>query len=457
MHRTIGIVSIAACCLGSMTVGANAECVQQWSPVGQGFSGVVRALAVFDDGGGPALYAGGTFNGNVNLMKWDGKSWTGIATPESFLIFTMTVHDDGTGPALYFGDLSVWKFDGKTFTELPGLAGTRRALASHDDGTGPALYAGVGMSGNGAYVQRWSPEKSAWTPVGSGNWTTSGCLGPPLALWQSGVYALHVFDHDGNGPEPKSLLASGYFITAAGSSAGPHVARWDGTNWVSIGAWGSNRGTAFVTDGANSAADGSETLYAARLFVGCDGGSAFQVNRFDPSSTTWPMIGGQGGSLGPRVFALEMFDDDGAGPRSSRLYAGGYYLNSGGFGPPAHNCIANLTGSIWSVPAGGIGGANGDLVHALTVFDDGSGPALFAAGGFPIAGGAPANGIAKLSLLPCCAADIDASQNGAVDVDDLLVVINQWGASGGTADITVDGDVDVDDLIAVINAWGPCR
>lgn len=49
-----------------------------------------------------------------------------------------------------------------------------------------------------------------------------------------------------------------------------------------------------------------------------------------------------------------------------------------------------------------------------------------------------------------------AGYNDVVDVDDLLVVINNWGQGGGNiADVTRDGIVNVDDLLAIINAWGP--
>jgi hypothetical protein len=58
-----------------------------------------------------------------------------------------------------------------------------------------------------------------------------------------------------------------------------------------------------------------------------------------------------------------------------------------------------------------------------------------------------------------CPGDISpVSGNGQVDVDDLLVVINNWGAVGSNpADITGNGIVDVDDLLAIINAWGACE
>jgi len=63
-----------------------------------------------------------------------------------------------------------------------------------------------------------------------------------------------------------------------------------------------------------------------------------------------------------------------------------------------------------------------------------------------------------------CAADIapQPNGNGVVNVDDLLMVINNWGpcAPGScAADIAPaggNGVVNVDDLLAVINAWGPC-
>jgi hypothetical protein len=43
-----------------------------------------------------------------------------------------------------------------------------------------------------------------------------------------------------------------------------------------------------------------------------------------------------------------------------------------------------------------------------------------------------------------------------VDIDDLFVVLNNWGVSGGIADITDDGTVDIDDLFVVLNNWGNC-
>jgi hypothetical protein len=51
----------------------------------------------------------------------------------------------------------------------------------------------------------------------------------------------------------------------------------------------------------------------------------------------------------------------------------------------------------------------------------------------------------------------DANGSNSVDVDDLLLVINNWGQTGlNPADLTGNSVVDMDDLLAVINGWGNC-
>ncbi len=69
-------------------------------------------------------------------------------------------------------------------------------------------------------------------------------------------------------------------------------------------------------------------------------------------------------------------------------------------------------------------------------------------------------GIYRANPVVCLA---DVNESGAVDVNDLLTVINHWGGCAGTCPPSCAGDVnstcavDVDDLLAVINAWGPCE
>lgn len=63
-----------------------------------------------------------------------------------------------------------------------------------------------------------------------------------------------------------------------------------------------------------------------------------------------------------------------------------------------------------------------------------------------------------VEVVPPCPADIN--NDGFVNVTDLLLVINNWGACAPpgtcTGDINNDGQVNVTDLLAVINNWGQC-
>src|SRR5258708_33671922 len=81
--------------------------------LGRSVKTAVAALTVFDDGTGPALYAGGKFTaaGGVvvnNIAKWDGTQWSALGSGmgDGFLspsVSALTVFDDGTGAALYAG------------------------------------------------------------------------------------------------------------------------------------------------------------------------------------------------------------------------------------------------------------------------------------------------------------------------------------------------------------------
>ena len=60
---------------------------------------------------------------------------------------------------------------------------------------------------------------------------------------------------------------------------------------------------------------------------------------------------------------------------------------------------------------------------------------------------------------PTCAGDLaPVGGNGAVDVNDMLAIINAWGPCAGCpTDLNGDGNVNVNDLLMVVNAWGPCN
>lgn len=50
----------------------------------------------------------------------------------------------------------------------------------------------------------------------------------------------------------------------------------------------------------------------------------------------------------------------------------------------------------------------------------------------------------------------DANGNHVVDIDDLVLVITNWNATGGPGDVNDDNIVNIDDLVLVITHWGAC-
>ncbi len=420
--------------VGALVLAPVASCQARWFPTFGGLrvNGDVRALQVFDDGQGAALYAGGDFTiaGGVeahHVAKWDGSRWTalgsGIAPTGSASVRSLAVFDDGSGPALYAGGdftgaggvsaSSIARWDGSSWSDLGnGLDGEVRALAVHDDGSGPALYAGGLFTASPGSVSvnriaRW--DGTSWTALGSG--------------MNGGVHALATHD-DGSG---LALYAAGVFTVAGGNGAS-RIARWDGSTWsgLGIGLAGSASALAVFDDGS-----GVE-LYVGGSFTAAGGVAASRIAKWDGSS--WAALAG---GVTDEVFALSVFDDG----EGQALHAGGRsFTQLGG----AQRQIARWDGSSWTLLGSGsfpltqivhalapfdgggqsalfVGGnftleddvtprhlarldgsslkplekgLNGD-VHALAVFDDGSGAALYAAGRFSAAGSSQALRIAR--------------------------------------------------------------
>ena len=370
---------------------------------GTGIGGVasgreVRALAAYDDGGGPALYAGGFFTeaGGVtvhNVALWDGAAWSALGGPAGTgtdgAVEELAVYDDGGGPALYAGGVMVTaggvvvngvaKWDGAGWSALPGpsgvgVSGTVLALAGYDPGTGSALYAGGGFGAAGGQaagnIARWD---GAWSALS----TAAGA-----GIEFGAVYALAVYD-DGGGSD---LYAGGEFVSA-GETTVNRVARWDGESWSALsgpagtGMSGAVRALAVFDDGNGPA------LYAGGLFTTAGGVTVNHIARWD--GTAWSALPGPDHpGTNTAVFALAVFDD-GTGPA---LYAGGNFATAGGVFAPG---IAKWDGSGWSALSGPAGNGTSGPVFELAVFADDAGPALYAGGDFPTAGGVTANSIAR--------------------------------------------------------------
>jgi trimeric autotransporter adhesin len=362
---------------------------QRWEPLpatlGQG---PILALAAFDDGRGPALYAGSSFDEDFGpesyASRWDGTRWSALGHWLNAFVSALAVFDDGLGggPALYAGGgfsvaggftaERVARWDGARWSPLasgvsdPFGRAQVISLVVHDDGRGPALFAGGEFDRAGGRparnVARWDGQ--GWTTLGAG-------LDAP-------VLALAVFD-DGLGGGP-DLYAGGLF-TASGAGLGrvpaARIARWDGTGWSALGSGlDSNVHALAVHDDGRGPA-----LHVGGRFTSAGGLPAQRIARWDGAS--WSAVGS---GFDDWVLALCSFDDGlGGGPA---LFAGGSFDHAGGV--PVVS-LARWDGTRWDSPGGGTDFS----VRALTVFDDGRGPALFAGGLFRSAGGVPANRIAR--------------------------------------------------------------
>ncbi|MCP4592222.1 MAG: hypothetical protein GY842_15930, partial [bacterium] len=356
---------------------------------------LVYALAVYDDGSGEALYAGGDFTtaGGVtsnHIAKWDGVEWLALSPSGSDIasdgfVATLAVWDDGTGEGLYAGGLFAtaggvtangiarWDEAGWSVLSGPGgtgiqhsnfFPGTAWTLAVYDDGTSEALYVGgqfEGAGGRGAAAGMAKWDGAEWSSVGSYG------TGPDFP-----VFALAVYD-DGT----SSALY-------AGGDLG-HITRWDGVGWSTQDGLTSSTSEyrarvlalAVYDDGS------SQALYVGGDFVAAPGVAVNFIARTD--GTEWSALASHSGSgFNHPVRALAEYDDG----SSQKLYAGGWFTGAGG---ATVNYVAEWDGSGWSALDGPSGTGMDDIVNALAVYDD----ALYAGGWFTTAGGVTVNSIAR--------------------------------------------------------------
>ena len=164
-----------------------------------------------------------------------------------------------------------------------------------------------------------------------------------------------------------TVYAGGLF-TEAGSVSAIGVARWNGSSWSALGE---------VNGFVNSLALNGSVLYAAGYFISLGDGIPCNIARWNGS--TWSNIGDTGSGT---VEVLLM--------NGSTLYAGGGFTAiETGVGVVPANAIATYNGTTWSPLGAGIG--NNGTVYAIAV----SGANVYAAGSFDLAGSANANNVAR--------------------------------------------------------------
>ncbi len=325
-----------------------------WSPLGTGTNIPITAMAVFDeDGAGPnppGLYAACDFfvAGGLpvnRIARWNGALWTPLGELGGGLaagkVSALAVYDDGSGPALYVGgefthvnDLPISflaRWNGVAWSAVgTGLNGAVSALDVLDPGAGPALFVrGLFTNAGGAPANRIAKWNGAWDGLGGG------------VAGSASVLDLAVFD-EGFGP---SLFAAGDFTSIGGLSAN-RIARWDGIAWSPLGAFGlSGTARALTVFDDGSGPD----LYVGGDFTEAGGLSARRIAQW--SGTKWSVLGLGVNNVSAQAVSvrdLAVFND-GAG---AALFVGGSFEQAGPF--------AGSNFARWNGCSACNGDANGD-------------------------------------------------------------------------------------------------
>ncbi|MEZ5306704.1 MAG: hypothetical protein R2684_06100 [Pyrinomonadaceae bacterium] len=325
-----------------------------WSAIGTGFDGTIRAIAV----SGSDVYVGGSFSTAggtpaLNVAKWNGTSWsalgTGLGNTGTHGVNALAIYD-GT---LYAGGnfsivggsptnfLASW--NGSAWVDVgSGVFGGIEALYVKDG----LLYAGGNLStagGNPAFgAAVWNG--ATWNAVG--NLSTNTII--------KGFATLGT-----------DLIAIGSRIVIPGQ-ADSHVAKWNGTQWTRM---------AFFADGFVNAV----AVLDGTLYVG--GGLPTPPNLFNNiarwDGSNWSGVGGgiSGGSIPVRGMAAS----------NGVMLVGGSFDTVGGIG--ARN-LAIYSNGNW-------GAFSGNGLDNLALAINASGENVYVGGSFIAAGPVTANRIAK--------------------------------------------------------------
>jgi hypothetical protein len=339
------ILSCSVLIIGALPATGSQHPCLRWAdiPPSNAPDDMVLTLTVYDDGGGPLLYAGGYFNyaGNNNYVehvaRWDGVHWS----------------------ALPGGGLGSGQNDNV------------RALIEYNDPTmGPLLVAGGSftMPGLGCGISKW----------GGGAWSEFGFHGVGLAPCPGSV--LSALAVDGN-----TLYIAGGFTTVDGVVANS-IAQWNGSVWSALGS-GFPQGSGGAPGAMTIFDDGQgHALYVGGSFSSVGGIAARNLAKWN--GATWMPVGNPPlDGVNGVISALAVYDDG----HGSALYAAGRFQEAGGL---SANQIARWDGTNWSSLGSGIDPAAGRVL-SLVEFDDGNGPGLYAGGDFQSAGSIPVENIAR--------------------------------------------------------------
>jgi hypothetical protein len=391
-----------------------------WQPVGSGVNGTVYALALDQSG---RLYVGGRFTaaGGIantrNIARWSGTAWAALGQGTDGDVLSIAVANDGVvfvGGAFNFAGgvgstSSIARWNGSTWSGLStGITGRVTSLAVQSS---TLLYAGgVFTSAGGAAitgVAKW--DGSSWGPLGTGvtyNDSTAGTSVDALAI-------------DTNG----TLYAGGVFTKAGSATGTSSIARWNGSAWEALG-------SGVVGAVSAIAVNASGDIFAGGAFTSASGvANTAYVARF--FSNTWRSLGiGIDQSINAIVA-------DGNG----HVYVGGNFTNAGGVANTKY--IARWTGTAWQAVGSGMAGP----VRALLLVPSG----LIAAGDF-----SSASSVTDTRYIAQWNGSAWVAMGSGFNASAAALAMDSSGAIYAGGDFTASGSTPLNRIAKWVgNSWSP--
>ena len=347
-----------------------------WHAMGNPFNGPVAALIFYNSW----LYAGGSFTNAAlaitNIARWDGVNWSAVP---------------GGGGNAQIGDFATDGtnlFVGGFFTQIGGVSAA--GVASFNGSTWSALGSGIkGRQGASGQV-----NKLAWSSnqlYAAGTFERAGNVGAgEVARWDgTNWFSLGGSKSKGIPPgitsiqslllvRAPSVLTTGLYAGGVFSEGGDvvvnRIGRWDGTNWNPVGSGVSGTFQSGVDSNARALATDGGYLYAGGNFTTAGANSASGIAYWD--GNTWLPLGS---GLDWIVNAIGI-------DNANYVYVGGTFTNAGsiysrGFAVWAYGNWYNL---------GNVEGTNGS-VNSIAYDGD---KKVFIGGSFFTAGGVNATNAA---------------------------------------------------------------
>jgi hypothetical protein len=199
-------------------VAAYDPVTNQWSALGSGINGQVKALIVYNGN----LYAGGEFlNPGNNIAVWNGSTWQNLQQGTDGEVNAFTV---------FSGSLVV----GGNFDQAGG--NNAKNIASWNGSSWSAYGGGLTGSGdrvnavtvfNGNLVAGGRFDINSNDDINVARWTGSTWAAFNNNKFEADVQALRVFNNE--------LYVGGKFLNVGNINGTKYITKWNGSAWVSVG------------------------------------------------------------------------------------------------------------------------------------------------------------------------------------------------------------------------------